>query len=117
MSMFDELKALGANVDEGLERCLGRTDLYEKFINKLPEMLEDPEIKASFDNGDYKTAVEKTHAIKGVTGNLSITPLFEAYSDIVSHLRKDSPDKARDIFDAIQPLQDKITECIKRNRG
>ena len=117
MSMLDELKALGANVDEGLERCLGRTDLYEKFINKLPEMLEDPEIKAAFDRGDDQTVIEKTHAIKGVTGNLSITPLFEAYSNIVSLERKGSPEEARAIFDNIQPIQEKIMECIKKNRG
>ena len=83
MSMFDELKALGANVDEG----------------------------------DHNTVIEKTHAIKGVTGNLSITPLFEAYSDIVSLERKGSFEEARAVFDNIQPVQEKIMECIKKNRG
>lgn len=49
-----------------------------------------------FDGNDYKDMIEKAHAIKGAAGNLSITPVYEAYTEIVNLLRADQPAQARE---------------------
>lgn len=56
------------------------------------------EMSPDFDGNDYKDMIEKAHAIKGEAGNLSITPVYEAYTEIVNLLRADQPAQAREVL-------------------
>ena len=98
---IDSLKAFGANVDEGLERCMGMEDFYL-------EMVELGISDERFDNlggflkaGDLDEAFEQVHALKGVIGNLALTPLYETINEITEHLR------ARENMD-YSPLYEKL---------
>lgn len=115
--MFDseELIALGINLDEALERFMGKQSLYDRMLNKLPKAVKDYEVMEYFLSKDYKTAVENAHTLKGVTGNLSVTPLYNAYTKIVNFLRSDNPDEAQKILEEILPLQAKIIAYIEEN--
>ena len=70
---------------------------------------------ADFDGTDYNEVIEKTHALKGVAGNLSITPLYEAYTKIVDLLRAGKPEEARPVLAQILPVQEEIVACIERH--
>lgn len=113
MGMLEELKVIGSNVEEGLERFMGNAALYERMLRTLPAMLKKTDVSESFTNGDTKDAEEKAHALKGVTGNLSITPLYEAYTKIVDLLRAGKNDQAKAVLDDILPVQNKVIECIE----
>ncbi|MDE6133322.1 MAG: hypothetical protein K2G04_08110 [Oscillospiraceae bacterium] len=91
MSKIDELKALGVNIEEALDRFMGNGALYEKMLNKLTAAVNDVQVLPFFEAGDHKTALENAHALKGVTGNLSITPLYKGYTEIVDELRLKIP--------------------------
>ena len=110
MSLLDEMKELGVNVDEGLKRFMGNR-MFGSFVKMINKSLVDPD----FDANDYQEVIEKTHAIKGATGNLSITPLYEGYSKIVSLLREDKPEEAREILKNILPVQAEIVSCIEKH--
>ncbi len=114
MDLLTELKGMGTNIDEGLERCMNNVGLYEKLLKKVPQNMEKLEVLPYFESGDYETALMNAHTIKGVAGNLSLTPLFSAYSDIVNLLRADKPDEAKKILVGILPLQGQIVDCIKK---
>lgn len=114
MSKIDELRELGVDIDEALNRFMGNSALYEKMLNKLTAAVKDVQVLPFFEAGDNKTALENAHALKGVTGNLSVTPLYKAYTEIVDELRADNPDKARKILDDILPVQEKIIACIEK---
>lgn len=114
MSKIDDLKALGVNVDEALERFMGNGALYEKMLNKLTNAVKDVQVLPFFEAGDHKTALENAHALKGVTGNLSVTPLYKGYTEIVDELRAGNPEKARTVLDGILPVQEQIIECIEK---
>lgn len=58
--------------------------------------------------------IESAHAIKGATGNLSLTPLYKAYTDIVDLLRQDKPEEARKVLLDILPVQAQIIEVINK---
>lgn len=113
MSLLEEMKALGVNVDEGLERMMGNASLYERMLGKFTKMIDDADIQPDFDNNDYVEIIEKTHAIKGASGNLSITPVYEAYTEIVSLLREDKPEQAKEVLKKVLPIQTEIIDCIK----
>ncbi len=115
--MFDseELKSLGINLDEALERFMGKQSLFDRMLCKLPKAVKDCEVMKHFEAGDYKSAVETAHTLKGVTGNLSVMPLYEAYTEIVSLLRANEPEKARKVLEDIIPVQEKIIAYIEEN--
>lgn len=115
MDLISELEALGVDTQDALKRFSGNGDLYKRMIGKFPASAESLEVMSFMKEGDYATAVSNAHTLKGVTGNLSITPLYTAYTEIVNSLRANEPDKAIQTLENILPVQEKIVNCIKEN--
>lgn len=115
MDLLEELKNKGANIDEGIERFAGNASLYEKMLFKLLDVLKKTAPDPEFDCNDYEDVIEQAHAIKGVTGNLSITPLYEAYTEIVALLRQHQPEQAKVLMKKILPVQEDIMNCIEKH--
>lgn len=117
MSLLEELKGLGVNIEEGMDRLMGNAALYERMLGTFVKMMQESGVQPDFDNTDYAEITEKAHAIKGASGNLSITPVYEAYSEIVRLLREDKPEQAKEILKNVLPIQDEIIQCINRHRS
>ncbi len=116
MSMLEELNTLGVDIEEALKRFMNNAALYEKMLKKLTSAVKGLEVMEYLQGGDYSKALENAHTLKGVTGNLSVTPLYKAYSDIVLMLRENNPDRAKEILADILPVQQKIISCIEDNQ-
>lgn len=114
MDIIEELKALDVNTDEALMRFMNNKELYKKMLLKFPPNIEKLEVMSFIDAGDYKTATENAHTIKGVTGNLSLTPLYAGYTEIVNLLRAEKPDEARKLLVDLLPVQEQIISCINK---
>ncbi len=115
MDLLEELKTLGVDTEEALQRMGGNRSLYERMLVKFLDMMQKNPISPDFSGEDYADVTEAVHTVKGVTGNLSITPLFEAYSKMVELFRGKEPEQAREILVQILPVQEQILECIKKN--
>ncbi|MCM1174666.1 MAG: hypothetical protein NC341_06395 [Blautia sp.] len=115
MTLFEELKELGVDVDGGLKRINGNEKLYTKLLGSFIKSINTYHVEADFDGTDYNETIEKAHAIKGISGNLSITPVYEAYTKIVDLLRTGKPEEARPILEQILPVQDEIIACIGKH--
>lgn len=115
MSLLQELNALGVDTDEALDRINGNISLYERMIVKFADMMKNSTVRPDFDFNNYADTIEAAHAIKGVSGNLSITPIYEAYTEIVRLLRADQPQQAKEVLEKIMPVQAKIIDCIEKN--
>lgn len=115
MDLFEELKQLGVDIDGGLSRLGGNERLYKKLLGSFVKAIHQYYVDTDFDGTDYSEEIEKTHAIKGAAGNLSVTPIYEAYTKIVDLLRTDKPEEARKILEDILPVQEKIIQCIEKN--
>ncbi len=114
MTMLEELKTLGVNTEEGIARLNGNASFYERMLGKFLTMMKASSVRPDFDGTDYADVIEATHAIKGVAGNLSITPVYEAYSEIVRLLREAKPEEARAVLEKIIPVQTEIMNCIEK---
>jgi len=113
MELLEELKGMGVNVSEGLERVIGDQDLYVMMLDMFVDAVQSKPIElAAFDAADYEDLTKQVHTLKGTTGNLSITPLFEMYNEILGLLRDGKPEPAKAIMTKLLPVQDKIIECI-----
>lgn len=114
MALLEDLKTLGVNTDEGLERLGGNSALYERMLVKFLDVIENSSVQPDFDNDNYDDVIEKAHAIKGVSGNLSLTPIYKTYTDVVALLRAGEPEKAKEELVKVMPVQNDIVNCIKK---
>ena len=87
MLTIEGLNSFGANTAEGLGRCYQNEALYLRLVKMIPAEQNFDKLKNSLEQNDLDTAFEAAHALKGVTGNVSLTPLYEALSDITERLR------------------------------
>ncbi|WP_407458198.1 Hpt domain-containing protein [Fibrobacter sp.] len=87
MITIEKLNAFGANTAEGLARCFGNEALYLKLVATIPGEGNFDKLKNTLDAGDLENAFLAAHALKGVLGNLSLTPLYVKIADMTEHLR------------------------------
>jgi len=115
MNLLDELRTLGVDVDDGLKRLMGNEKLYKRLLGSFVKMIGTQAVDSDFDESDYKEAIEKAHSIKGTAGNLSLTPIYESYSEILNLLRTDKPAEAKAVLAKVLPVQQEIISCIENN--
>ena len=87
MMTIAQLRDHGANVDEALKRCLNNETFYLGLVSKA---LQDPsfdQLKEAVEAGDLGRGFEIAHALKGVMGNLSLTPISKPVQEITELLR------------------------------
>lgn len=84
---LDDLMAYGANVDEGLARCMGNESFYLRLVESVKDEKGFDELKRAIGEGKLDEAFSAAHALKGVLGNLSLTPLYEPMCEITELLR------------------------------
>ena len=87
MLTIEKLNEYGANTTEGLERCMGNEAFYFRLIGMALMDVNFNNLKMSLVQGDLDAAFEASHALKGVLGNLALTPLYEKSSEICELLR------------------------------
>jgi len=117
MNLIDELKGLGADVDEALDRVMGDEDLYVMMLGMfLSSVAENPIAPEDFSAGDLEELTKRVHTLKGVTGNLGLTPLFNSYTASLGLLRAGDGKGAKEIYDKLLPVQAAVIDCIQRHQ-
>lgn len=114
MALMEELQKLGVNTDEALSRFMNNAGLYQRMLGKFITNAEKVQVLPFLEAGDLETAQTNAHTLKGVTGNLSLTPLYEGYSDMMVAFRAGEPEKAKQKLLEILPVQEKILDCIRK---
>lgn len=115
MDFLEELRLLGVNTEEAVQRMAGNVSLYERMLGKFANMIDDSIVKPDFDLNNYNNIIDAAHAIKGASGNLSITPVYEAYTEIVRLLREKQPELAKEEIEKVIPVQNEIVDCIRKH--
>ena len=98
-----------------LFRSMGNEKLYTRLLGSFVKMIKGSEVAADFDASDCTETIEKVHAIKGTSGNLSLTPIYKAYNEMLGLLRGGQPEEAREILKKVIPVQNEIVACIEKN--
>ena len=87
MITIEALTALGANTQEGLERCLGNNEFYLRFVGMAIHDDHYQGLKDAIAQKDLDKAFDMAHALKGVLANVSLTNILRPVQDITEHLR------------------------------
>ena len=87
MITIDSLREYGANVEEGLARCMGKEEFYLMLVKKAAEDEKLIQLEKQLAEKDLDGAFETAHALKGIAANLSLDPLTKPVSEMTELLR------------------------------
>ena len=87
MLTIENLKEFGANVEEGVARCMGLNDFYLKLVNMAVPDRQIEKLEEALVRKDLDSAFEIAHALKGMYGNISLTPIYKPLSEMTELLR------------------------------
>lgn len=87
MLTIEALKTFGADADAGLKRCLNKEDFYFRLIGVALSDGNFEKLRDAVESGDLAAGFESAHALKGVLGNLALTPILNPVTEITELLR------------------------------
>lgn len=115
-----QLEENGADVEATLNRFMGNDAIYRKFLGKFPSDPNYANLGTNIESENYEEAYKCAHALKGVVGNLGLTPIYEAVSTLVEELRnKANADvdaaRANEEWQQIKIVYEKFIAIINEN--
>lgn len=80
-------EAYGADYQNTMDRFMGNESLYLRILEMLFADENLQKLGNALSNQEYPAAFEAAHTLKGVVGNLGLTPLYDAVCAVVEPLR------------------------------
>ncbi|MDL2294804.1 Hpt domain-containing protein [Ruminococcaceae bacterium OttesenSCG-928-D13] len=110
MDTPQDLKAY-IDLDAGLGRVRGNKMIYGKMLGLFTGSTEFDAMETALAAEDWPKVAEVAHGIKGMTGNLGFTKLFDTSTELMVKAREGKPEDAlvADYRDAL----DKTREYVK----
>lgn len=110
------LKDANVDTDTAITRFSGNTQMYEHFLRKFTDDSSFQKSRVSFELRDYEAAASAIHTLKGVSGNLGITQLYQACDKTLSLLRANENEAALLSFDEVERSYHDIIHIINDER-
>lgn len=99
--LTDRLRAYGADMDGAMERFVGDEELFGECFSMFLEDAAFAALEDSLKKQDYRAAFEAAHTLKGVAGNLGLTPLYQAICQLVEPLRRGEYSALQSQYEAV----------------
>ena len=112
MLTIEKLKDYGADVEEGLKRCVNNQAFYLNMVEKAAGDSTFEKLLAAMNAGQLEEAFEAAHALKGVYGNLAIKPLYEPVSELTEFLRARTQMDYTEYVTALKCQKEKLDQLI-----
>ena len=113
MITVEALKEFGADTEKGLAMCMGNEALYLRLAGSVPNEAGFEKLAQSINAKDYDAAFEAAHALKGVLGNLSLTPMFEKASEITDLLRARTDMDYSSLLSELSGMRDQLAKLCE----
>ena len=112
-TLLNELRAMGCDIDEALERFLDNEQFYVECLEKFLDDGVFPNLETSLSSSNVEESFQNAHNLKGVCANLGLTPMYTIIYDMVEDLRVGKmPENAMERFHQIQKLRDDIKQLL-----
>ncbi|MEG2711133.1 MAG: Hpt domain-containing protein [Clostridia bacterium] len=85
--LIKQLTEYGADTPGAMGRFLDDVDLYKTCFAMFLADESFAQLDAAIAQADYAKAFEYAHTLKGVAGNMGLTPLYQVICHIVEALR------------------------------
>lgn len=115
-----QLEECGADVETTLKRFMGNDAIYQKFLGKFPNDPNYANLGTNLEAGAFEEAYKCAHALKGVVGNLGLTPIFDRVSELVDELRNKASEevdaaRANELWQEIKKVYEQFIGIINEN--
>ena len=108
MLTLETLQSYGVNTKEGLSRCMNNEKFYFRMLGMGLKNASFDKLENLLAEGNLEEAFEQAHAIKGVVGNLAITPIYDKIADITESLRAKKDLDYVAIYKPVKSLRDEL---------
>ena len=85
--LIDKLTTGGVDVASTIARFGGNENLFLKYLRRFPADPTLGTLQAAMQSGDREEIKRTCHTLKGLSGNLGLTPLFNACATMMNELR------------------------------
>ena len=113
MLTIEMLKEYGADTDTALGRCFGNEAFYFRLVGMASASAEFDKLSEAVEKGDLQDAFNQAHALKGILGNLSLTPAYDKVCEITELLRAGTQMDYSERVAQILEERDKIAEMCR----
>ncbi len=87
MLTIEALKALGADTDDGLTRCMNNEQFYLRLVGMALGDEGYAALRTAVEAGDLQAGFERAHALKGMLANVSLTNMLAPSLEMTEALR------------------------------
>jgi len=121
LELLEKLKEYGVDVDAAVARFVGKKDLYTKFLLKFLDDTSYNGLAESIENQKYPEAFEYAHSLKGVCGNLNLSPLTEQVTEMTEILRNkdtlsgEEQQRIQEIMPVMAKSYEEIIQILEEN--
>lgn len=98
---LQKLEDYGVDIPTTMARFVGDEALYKECLQALISENDVHNLEMAIHNNNDKAAFEYAHSLKGVAGNLGLTPLYSVVCELVEAIRCGARDNRKKQLDAI----------------
>ena len=109
---LEVLDAAGLDTADALARLMGSEALLGRLLGKFTADENCAKLVAAAEKDDADAALEAAHALKGVSGNLSMTRLYELTARQCELIRGSDWPAARELVDDVVAEHDALVAAI-----
>jgi len=110
---IQELKEYGADTEGAIDRFVGDKELYVQCVDMFLSDDKFYQLEVGFEKKDYTHLFEAAHSLKGVSGNLGLTPFYKTICDFVELLRNKQYDNLVDEYKKVLNKKAELVSCLK----
>lgn len=110
MLTIDALREYGADVEQGLSRCMNNEAFYLRLVGMTLNDKNFDALRAALKVGDLDRAFDAAHSLKGVLGNLALTPIYDEVYRLTELLRSRTD---MDYSGSVAAIDEKRAELTK----
>ena len=111
--VFKQMEEWKCDVEGALERFLDDEEMYMDFLHQIAEEEAIVKLGKAIDAGDIQLAFDYAHTLKGVHGNMGLTPLYLLDIEIVEPLREGTFETVKENYQKLVAENEKLKEILR----
>ena len=111
--VIERLIRWGCDVPGALPRFISNRDFYCRMLALVPGEKSFEKLGTALAAEDIKGSFDAAHTLKGMLGNMGLTPLYDEVCAIVEPLRAGSLEGTRQHYDTLKQQKKKLENLLK----
>ena len=110
--LLHKLNTYGMDVTGTMARFGGNEALMMRFLLGFPKDQTMDSLRDAMASGDREAQKVASHSLKGLSGNLGLTPVFEASSAMMNALRASEDADVAGLYDTLEQAYQAAIDMI-----